>query len=58
MADLIGDPVRHPVAVGVRSGGKRFIGHLHAFRGFAILNIVAIHAWWAQIFFFRGAEES
>jgi surface polysaccharide O-acyltransferase-like enzyme len=56
MADLIGDPVRHPVAVGVRSGGKRFIGHLHAFRGFAILNIVAIHAWWAQIFFFRGDE--
>jgi len=56
MADVIGDPVRRHVAVGDRSGGKRFIGHLHAFRGFAILNIVAIHSWWAQIFFFRGDE--
>jgi peptidoglycan/LPS O-acetylase OafA/YrhL len=59
MAELTGGSVRDDAAhaaVEQGSGGKRFIGHLHAFRGFAILNIVAIHAWWAQIFFFRGDE--
>ena len=35
---------------------RGFIGHIHAFRGFAILNIVAVHAWAVQIDF-RGGDK-
>ena len=37
---------------------KRFIRPLHAFRGFAILNIVAVHAWSGQLSCIRDAEPS
>lgn len=37
---------------------KRFIRHLHAFRGFAVLNIVAAHAWSGQVWRVRNSEPS
>jgi peptidoglycan/LPS O-acetylase OafA/YrhL len=58
MADVIGGAVRHHVAVKERRDGKRFIGHLHAFRGFAILNIVAAHALSGQVWRVRNSEPS
>lgn len=38
--------------------GKRqtFIRHLHCFRGFAVLNIVAVHAWAGQVIIAGGAD--
>jgi surface polysaccharide O-acyltransferase-like enzyme len=40
------------------SPGRGFIRHLHAFRGFAILGVVALHSWDAQIGYFAGTERS
>jgi len=37
---------------------KPFVRHLHAFRGFAILNIVGAHAWSGQVRAFGGAHLS
>src|SRR5262245_42840360 len=41
-----------------RVHGKPFVKHLHAFRGFAILNIVGAHAWSGQVFVFGGTDPS
>lgn len=35
-----------------------FIRHLHCFRGFAVLNIVAVHAWAGQVIIAGGADSS
>jgi len=37
---------------------KTFLRHLHAFRGFAITNVVAIHAWGDQVSTFGGYDRS
>ena len=37
---------------------KPFVRHLHAFRGFAILNIVGAHAWSGQVRAFGGTHHS
>ena len=41
-----------------RVQGKPFVKHLHAFRGFAILNIVGAHAWSGQVYLFGGTDPS
>ncbi len=41
-----------------RAQGKAFVKPLHAFRGFAILNIVGAHAWSDQVYFFGGTDPS
>ena len=41
-----------------RGESKHFIRHLHAFRGFAILTIVAAHAWGGQVWRMRHTEPS
>jgi peptidoglycan/LPS O-acetylase OafA/YrhL len=41
-----------------RLQAKPFVKHLHAFRGFAILNIVGAHAWSGQVRVFGGTHPS
>lgn len=50
-------PQQHDERPG-KSEPQAFIRHLHCFRGFAVLNIVAVHAWAGQVIIAGGADSS